>query len=182
MGTAFATGHAAGVAAALTADNGDARTAAVRAEVNRQERAPHCRPTDAKPTRWIEPRGLTMWPMRAALYPVAALQDALALGEPGLLEHHGHDGGLGCRADLVSVGVLLGVDRVVGVGGFQRHLGDEVVAADGRMAASTAALRTTSRSRSWSTSAARRWSGFMVASMGAHPTDRAPSPTELPTR
>jgi hypothetical protein len=30
MGTAFATGHAAGVAAALTADNGDARTAAVR--------------------------------------------------------------------------------------------------------------------------------------------------------
>jgi len=36
MGTAFATGHAAGVAAALTADNGDARTAAVRAELNRQ--------------------------------------------------------------------------------------------------------------------------------------------------
>ena len=37
MGTAFATGHAAGVAAALTADNGDARTAAVRAELNRQD-------------------------------------------------------------------------------------------------------------------------------------------------
>jgi hypothetical protein len=37
MGTAFATGHAAGVAAALTADGGDARTAAVRAELNRQD-------------------------------------------------------------------------------------------------------------------------------------------------
>jgi hypothetical protein len=37
MGTAFATGHAAGVAAALTADSRDARTAAVRAELNRQD-------------------------------------------------------------------------------------------------------------------------------------------------
>jgi hypothetical protein len=37
MGTAFATGHAAGIAAALTADMGDAPTAAVRAELNRQD-------------------------------------------------------------------------------------------------------------------------------------------------
>jgi hypothetical protein len=37
MGTAFATGHAAGIAAALTADTGDARTAAIRAELNRQD-------------------------------------------------------------------------------------------------------------------------------------------------
>jgi hypothetical protein len=37
MGTAFATGHAAGIAAALTADNGDTRTATVRAELNRQD-------------------------------------------------------------------------------------------------------------------------------------------------
>ncbi|SDY46746.1 FAD dependent oxidoreductase [Saccharopolyspora shandongensis] len=36
MGTAFATGHAAGVAAAFTAAGGDADTAAVRAELNRQ--------------------------------------------------------------------------------------------------------------------------------------------------
>ncbi|MGW2587895.1 FAD-dependent oxidoreductase [Streptomyces virginiae] len=37
MGTAFATGHAAGVAAALTADNGDTSTPAVCAELNRQD-------------------------------------------------------------------------------------------------------------------------------------------------
>ncbi|MEV6233103.1 FAD-dependent oxidoreductase [Saccharopolyspora shandongensis] len=36
MGTAFATGHAAGVAAAFTAAGGDADTAAVRAELNHQ--------------------------------------------------------------------------------------------------------------------------------------------------
>ncbi|MEU6262352.1 FAD-dependent oxidoreductase [Saccharopolyspora shandongensis] len=36
MGTAFATGHAAGVAAAFTAAGGNAGTAAVRAELNRQ--------------------------------------------------------------------------------------------------------------------------------------------------
>ncbi|WP_277037099.1 hypothetical protein [Actinacidiphila oryziradicis] len=38
MDTAFATGHAAGVAAALTADRGDAETAAVREELRRQTR------------------------------------------------------------------------------------------------------------------------------------------------
>jgi hypothetical protein len=37
MGTALATGHAAGVAAALTADIGKAETEAVRAELNRQD-------------------------------------------------------------------------------------------------------------------------------------------------
>jgi FAD dependent oxidoreductase len=37
MGTAFATGHAAGVAAALTAGGKDARPAAVREELNRQD-------------------------------------------------------------------------------------------------------------------------------------------------
>jgi hypothetical protein len=37
MGTALATGHAAGIAAALTARDGDATTAAVRAELNRQD-------------------------------------------------------------------------------------------------------------------------------------------------
>jgi hypothetical protein len=37
MGTAFATGHAAGVAAALTAGGKDAGTAAVREELNRQD-------------------------------------------------------------------------------------------------------------------------------------------------
>jgi hypothetical protein len=37
MGTALATGHAAGIAAALIADGKDARTAAVREELNRQD-------------------------------------------------------------------------------------------------------------------------------------------------
>jgi hypothetical protein len=37
MGTALATGHAAGIAAALTAREGDATTAAVRAELERQD-------------------------------------------------------------------------------------------------------------------------------------------------